>query len=67
MNMSFNHNISKEFRKRLDVISKWRKGKNHNVNVISHTYKNSEGKEVTVWTRKTSNEAWGRPGKFMMK
>ena len=67
MNNSMNPNISKEFRKRIDLINKWRKGKNPRVTVVAHIYKNSDGKETNTYQRGPSNEFWGKPDSFRMK
>ena len=66
MNMTNNQNISKEFRKRIDLINRWKKKQNPNVTVWT-TVKNSEGKESYKYERKPANEAWGKPESFFMK
>lgn len=66
MNMTNNQNISKEFRKRLDMINRWKKKQNPNVTVWT-TVKNSEDKEYTKYEKKKANEVWGMPDSFRMK
>ena len=66
MDMTLNRNISKEFRKRLDLINRWKKKQNPNVTVWT-AVKNSEGKESYKYERKKANEAWGKPESFFMK
>ena len=66
MDMTLNQNISKEFRKRLDLINRWKKKQNPNVTVWT-TVKNSEDKEYTKYEKKKANEIWGMPDPFRMK
>jgi len=66
MNNRMNKNISKEFRKQLDLLNRWKKKQNPNVTVWT-TVKNSEGKETYKHERKKANEAWGQPEPFRMK
>ena len=66
MNNRMNKNISKEFRKQLDLLNRWKKTQNPNVTVWT-TVKNSEGKESYKYERKPANEVWGKPESFFMK
>ncbi len=59
MNNRMNKNISKEFRKQLDLLNRWKKKQNPNVTV----WNQKENK----YTRIKSNEAWGSPESFHMK
>jgi len=67
MDMTKNPNISKEFRTAIDGVTRWQKGQNPTVTVITHTYKNADGKEVTVFKKDKANDLWGKPQKFFMK
>jgi hypothetical protein len=68
MNMALNPNIPKVFRKQLDVVSKWKKNKNHAVTYIKEVKKTAEGQsDKVVWAREKSNAVWGRPQGFSMK
>lgn len=67
MDMTLNNNISKEFRKAINVASRWRKGKNPKVSTITRSYKNADGKDVYVYERKNANDVWGKPYSFSMK
>jgi hypothetical protein len=67
MNMALNPNIPKVFRKRLDVLEKWKKNKNHSIAYIKDVKKNAEGKDTVTWARAKSFEVWGRPQSFSMK
>jgi hypothetical protein len=68
MNMALNPNISKVFRKQLDVLSKWKRNKNHAVTYIKEVQKTAEGQpDKVVWSREKSNTVWGRPQSFSMK
>lgn len=58
---------NKAFDKAIRQIDQWRKGKNHNVTVLSHTYKDAEGKVVEVYERMPANKAWGNPKPQAMK
>lgn len=66
MDMTMNPNISKEFRKRLDLINRWKKKQNPRVTVWT-TVKNSEDKEYTKYEKKEANKVWGMPDPFRMK
>lgn len=66
MDNRMNKNISKEFRKQLDLLNRWKKKQNPNVTVWT-TVKNSEGKESYKYERKPANEVWGKPESFFMK
>ena len=66
MDMTTNQNISKEFRKRLDLINRWKKKQNPRVTVWS-TVKTEEGKEYTKYERKEANKVWGMQDPFRMK
>ena len=66
--MALNPNISKVFRKQLDVLSKWKRNKNHVVTYIKEVQKTAEGQpDKVVWAREKSNTVWGRPQSFSMK
>lgn len=68
MNMALNPNIPKAFRKKLDVVSKWKRNKNHAVTYIKEVKKTAEGQpDKVVWARGKSFDVWGRPQKFNMK
>ncbi|OUV20436.1 MAG: hypothetical protein CBC55_08910 [Gammaproteobacteria bacterium TMED95] len=66
MNNRMNKNVSKEFRKQLDLLNRWKKKQNPNV-TVSSTVKNEEGKEYTKYEKKKANEVWGQPDSFHMK
>ena len=66
MNNSQNPNISKQFRKAIEQVRRWRKNKNPVVTTVKEVRKNKD-KETPVFHRGPANEVWGRPNTFSMK
>jgi hypothetical protein len=60
MDLSLNSNISKDFRKLLGKVYRWRKNKNPSVS-IETTEKSKPFKKVKT------NEVWGKPSSYVMK
>mgnify|MGYP001551744493 FL=1 len=60
MDLSLNSNISKDFRKLIGKVRKWRKNKNPSISIPT-TDKSKPFKKVKT------NEVWGKPTSFVMK
>jgi hypothetical protein len=60
MDLSLNSNISKDFRKLIGKVQKWRKNKNPSISIPT-TEKSKPFKKVKT------NEVWGKPTSFVMK